>query len=53
MADDAFRATFVKEKPNRVRFYGRLVATCSLKKDDEINNLKEKHANEITSIKKI
>ena len=50
-ADDAFRAVFGKEQPGRVRCYGRSVTTSSLKKDEEINNLKQKHADEITSLK--
>ncbi|KAG5571186.1 hypothetical protein H5410_060952, partial [Solanum commersonii] len=50
-ADDAFRAVFGKEHPGRLRCYGRSVATSSLKKDEEINNLKQKHPNEITSLK--
>ncbi|XP_027773731.1 uncharacterized protein LOC114077625 [Solanum pennellii] len=50
-ADDAFRAVFGREQPGRVRCYGRLVTTISLKKDEEINNLKENHADEITSLK--
>ncbi|KAH0682711.1 hypothetical protein KY289_020463 [Solanum tuberosum] len=49
--DDAFRAVFGKEQPGRLRCYGRSVTTTSLKKDEEINNLKQKHANEITSLK--
>ncbi|WMV25418.1 hypothetical protein MTR67_018803 [Solanum verrucosum] len=51
-ADDAFRAVFGKEQPGRLRCYGRSVTTSSLKKDEEINNLKQKRANEITSLKK-
>ncbi|XP_027775065.1 uncharacterized protein LOC107027508 [Solanum pennellii] len=50
-ADDAFRAVFGKEQPGRVRCYCRSVTTSSLKKDEEINNLKQKHADEITSLK--
>ncbi|KAH0636093.1 hypothetical protein KY290_036509 [Solanum tuberosum] len=49
--DDAFRVVFEKEQPGRLRCYGRSVKTSSLKKDEEINNLKQKHANEITSLK--
>ncbi|KAK6791550.1 hypothetical protein RDI58_010631 [Solanum bulbocastanum] len=40
-----------KEQPGELRCYGRSVTTSSLKKDEEINNLKQKHANEITSLK--
>ncbi|KAK6779875.1 hypothetical protein RDI58_022059 [Solanum bulbocastanum] len=50
-AGDVFRAVFGKEQPGRLRCYGRSVTTSSLKKDEEINNLKQKHANEITSLK--
>ncbi|KAH0751921.1 hypothetical protein KY290_005187 [Solanum tuberosum] len=49
--DDAFRAVFGKEQHGLRRCYGRSVTTSSLKKDEEINNLKQKHANEITSLK--
>ena len=42
---------FRKEQPGRVRFYGRSVTTSSLQKDKEINNLNQKHADEITSLK--
>ncbi|XP_019234615.1 PREDICTED: uncharacterized protein LOC109215061 [Nicotiana attenuata] len=51
-ADDAFRVVFGKEQPGRVRCDGRLVTTNSLKRDEEINKLKQKHANEMTSLKK-
>ncbi|KAG5571395.1 hypothetical protein H5410_061161 [Solanum commersonii] len=49
--DDAFRAVFGKEQPGQLKCYGRSVTTNSLNKDEEINNLKQKHANEITSLK--
>ena len=39
------------KKPGRVRFYGRSVTASSLKKDEEDSKLKQKHANEITSLK--
>ncbi|WMV28528.1 hypothetical protein MTR67_021913 [Solanum verrucosum] len=42
---------FGKEQPGRLRCYGRSVTTSSLKKDGEINNLKQNNANEITSLK--
>ncbi|KAK6786424.1 hypothetical protein RDI58_014949 [Solanum bulbocastanum] len=51
--DDAFTAVFGKEQPGRLRCYGRSVKTSSLKKDDETNKLKPKHANEITSLKEV
>ncbi|KAK6773803.1 hypothetical protein RDI58_029041 [Solanum bulbocastanum] len=40
--DDAFKTVFGKEQP---------VTRSSLKKDEEINILKQKHANEMTSLK--
>ncbi|KAG5606468.1 hypothetical protein H5410_027960 [Solanum commersonii] len=49
--DDAFTAVFRKKQPGRIRCYGRSVTTSSLKKDEETNELKQKHANEITSLK--
>ena len=42
---------FLKEQHGRVRCYGRSLTTSSLKKDEKINNLKQKHADEITSLK--
>ncbi|XP_027769567.1 ATP-dependent RNA helicase DRS1-like [Solanum pennellii] len=50
-ADDAFTAVFGKEQPGRLRCYGRSVTASSLKKDEEDSKLKQKHANEITSLK--
>ncbi|KAH0773668.1 hypothetical protein KY290_010805 [Solanum tuberosum] len=50
-ADDAFRAVFGKEQPGRLRCYGRSVTTSSLREDEETNKLKQKHANEISSLK--
>ncbi|KAH0744684.1 hypothetical protein KY290_032677 [Solanum tuberosum] len=49
--DDAFRVVFGKEQPGRLRCYGRSVTTSSLKEDEETNKLKQKHANEISSLK--
>ncbi|KAG5610087.1 hypothetical protein H5410_021368, partial [Solanum commersonii] len=49
--DDAFRAMFGKEQSGRLRCYGRSVTTSSLKDDEETNKLKQKHANEISSLK--
>ncbi|KAK6779987.1 hypothetical protein RDI58_022171 [Solanum bulbocastanum] len=48
--NDTFSAVFGKEQLGRLRFYGRSVITSSVKKDEEINNLKKNHANEITSL---
>ncbi|KAM3222893.1 hypothetical protein P3L10_022163 [Capsicum annuum] len=49
--DDTFTAVFGKEKPGRVRGYGRSVTRTSLQKEEEMNELKQKHANEVTSMK--
>ncbi|XP_027774093.1 uncharacterized protein LOC114077908 isoform X2 [Solanum pennellii] len=49
--DDAFTVVFGKEHPGRLRCYGRSVTKSSLKKHEEIKDLKQKHANEITSLK--
>ncbi|KAF3646805.1 hypothetical protein FXO37_20282 [Capsicum annuum] len=49
--DDAFTAVFGKENPGRVRGYGRSVTRTSLKKYEEMNELKQKDANEVTSMK--
>ena len=50
-ADDAFRAVFGKEQPGRVRCYGRSLTISYLNKDEEIKNLKQNPADEITSLK--
>ncbi|KAH0632817.1 hypothetical protein KY284_035603 [Solanum tuberosum] len=50
--DDAFRAVFGKEQLGQLRCYGRSVTTSSLKEDKETNKLKQKHVNEISSLKK-
>lgn len=42
---------FGNEQPGPVRCYGRSVTIRSLKKDEEISKLQQKHANEITSLK--
>ena len=42
---------FGKEQPGQVRCYGRSVTTSSVKEDEEINKIKQKHANEISSLK--
>ena len=44
-------AVFGKEQPGWLRCYGKLVTTSSLKEDEEINTIKQKHANEISSVK--
>ncbi|XP_047250139.1 uncharacterized protein LOC107876933 [Capsicum annuum] len=49
--DDTFTAVFGKEKPGRVRGYGRSVTRTSLQKEEEMNELKQKHAYEVTSMK--
>ncbi|KAH0773607.1 hypothetical protein KY290_010744 [Solanum tuberosum] len=49
--DDAFTTVFGKEQPGRIKCYGRSVTTSSLKKDEETNELKQTHTNEITSLK--
>ncbi|XP_059289861.1 uncharacterized protein LOC132043371 [Lycium ferocissimum] len=50
-ADEAFQAVFGKEQPGRVRCYGRSVTKSSLKKDEEINKLQQKHNNEVSTLK--
>lgn len=42
---------FGKEQPGRLRCYDRSVTTSSLKRDEETSKLKQKHANEVTSLK--
>ena len=50
-AGDAFREVLGQEKPRRYKCYGRSVTTSSVKEDEEINKIKQKHANEISSLK--
>ncbi|XP_016494051.1 uncharacterized protein LOC107813313 [Nicotiana tabacum] len=50
-SDEAFRAVFGKEQPGRIRCYGRSVTTSSVKKDEEINKLQQKHNNEASTSK--
>ncbi|KAL3373020.1 hypothetical protein AABB24_005164 [Solanum stoloniferum] len=49
--DDSFKAVFGNEHPGQVRCYGRSVTRTSLKKDEEIIKIKQKHADEINSFK--
>ena len=50
-ADDAFTKVFGKEHPGQLRCYGRSVTACAFKKDEEDSKIKQKHGNEITSLK--
>ena len=50
-ADDEFTAVFGKEHAGRLRYCGRSVTTSSFMKDEEIKNLIQKYANEITSLR--
>ncbi|XP_047263453.1 uncharacterized protein LOC107860413 isoform X4 [Capsicum annuum] len=51
--DDAFKAVFGKEQPGRLRCYSRSVTASSPKRDEETKQLKQKHANEVTSLKEV
>ncbi|MED6182219.1 hypothetical protein PIB30_026611 [Stylosanthes scabra] len=48
--DDTFQTLFGKEQYGRVRCYGRSVTKTSLKKEKEINQLKQHHKEEIASL---
>ncbi|KAG5606239.1 hypothetical protein H5410_027731 [Solanum commersonii] len=45
------KGSFGKEQPGRLRCYGRSVTTGSLKEDKLTNKIKQKHTNEISSLK--
>ncbi|RYR49752.1 hypothetical protein Ahy_A07g036269 [Arachis hypogaea] len=49
--EEAFEALFGKEQPSRVRWYGRSVTKSDLKKYAEINEIKNQHKEEVTSLK--
>ncbi|RYR68098.1 hypothetical protein Ahy_A03g014568 [Arachis hypogaea] len=49
--EEAFEALFGKEQPGRIRFYGRSVTKTDLKKYVEINEIKNQHKEEVSSLK--
>ncbi|RYR29850.1 hypothetical protein Ahy_B01g054420 [Arachis hypogaea] len=49
--EKAFEALFGKEQPGRVRLYGRSVTKIDLKKHAEINEIKNQHKEEVSSLK--
>ncbi|RYR67275.1 hypothetical protein Ahy_A03g013593 [Arachis hypogaea] len=49
--EEAFEALFRKEQPGRVRFYGRSMTKIDLKKHVEINEIKNHHKEEVSSLK--
>ncbi|KAL4276689.1 hypothetical protein AHAS_Ahas20G0232300 [Arachis hypogaea] len=49
--EEAFEALFGKEQPGRVRLYGRSVTKTNLKKYAEINEIKNQHKEEVSSLK--
>ncbi|XP_057740132.1 uncharacterized protein LOC130957282 [Arachis stenosperma] len=49
--EEAFEAIFGKEQPGRVRLYGRSVTKTDLKKHAEINEIKNQHKEEVSSLK--
>ncbi|RYQ95690.1 hypothetical protein Ahy_B08g091033 [Arachis hypogaea] len=49
--EEAFEALFGKEQPGRVRLYGRSVTKTDLKKYAEINEIKNQHKEEVSSLK--
>ncbi|RYR66684.1 hypothetical protein Ahy_A03g012737 [Arachis hypogaea] len=48
--EEAFEALFGKEQPGRVRLYGRSVTKTDLKKHAEINEIKNQHKEEVSSL---
>ncbi|XP_057734542.1 uncharacterized protein LOC130949978 [Arachis stenosperma] len=49
--EEAFEALFGKEQPGRIRLYGRSVTKTDLKKYVEINEIKNQHKEEVSSLK--
>ncbi|KAL4306669.1 hypothetical protein AHAS_Ahas16G0201400 [Arachis hypogaea] len=49
--EEAFEALFGKEQPGRVSLYGRSVTKTDLKKHAEINEIKNQHKEEVSSLK--
>ncbi|RYQ95271.1 hypothetical protein Ahy_B08g090344 [Arachis hypogaea] len=49
--EEAFEALFGKEQPGRVRLYGRSMTKSDLKKYAEINEIKNQHKEEVSSLK--
>ncbi|KAF7835524.1 chaperonin CPN60, mitochondrial-like [Senna tora] len=50
---EAFQAVLGKEKAGRVRCYGRNVTPTSLEQKELINSIKQQHANELNSLKRL
>ncbi|OIV97025.1 hypothetical protein TanjilG_19572 [Lupinus angustifolius] len=50
-AGQTFKLLFGKEKPGRVRCYGRTITPTQLKRNEEIATLKKKHENEVNTWK--
>ncbi|XP_058733464.1 uncharacterized protein LOC131605084 [Vicia villosa] len=48
---EAFEAVFGKERPGRVRCYGRNITKTSLKQKSEINALKKVHNEEVSTLR--
>ncbi|XP_057746593.1 uncharacterized protein LOC130965849 [Arachis stenosperma] len=49
--EEAFEALFGKEQSGRIRLYGRSVTKTDLKKYAEINEIKNQHKEEVSSLK--
>ena len=48
---EAFKAVMGKERPGRLRCYGRTVTKTSLKRKAEINALKQAHSQEVSTLR--
>ncbi|CAK8534485.1 unnamed protein product [Lathyrus sativus] len=48
---EAFKSVFGKERPGRVRCYGRNITKTSLKRKAEINALKQAHNEEVSTLR--
>ncbi|RYQ84446.1 hypothetical protein Ahy_B10g103790 [Arachis hypogaea] len=49
--EEVFEALFGKEQPGRVRLYGRSMTKTDLKNHAEINEIKNQHKEEMSSLK--
>ncbi|RYQ95306.1 hypothetical protein Ahy_B08g090447 [Arachis hypogaea] len=49
--EEAFESLFGKDQPRRVRCYGKSVTRSDLKKHAEISEIKQRHQEEVTSLK--
>ncbi|XP_057440121.1 uncharacterized protein LOC130731992 [Lotus japonicus] len=49
---ETFKSLFGKEKPGRVRCYGRTATPSMIKRNEEMSNMQKQHSNEMNSMKR-